>query len=164
MEHIFPFSRSYPETESTWSTARCRWRKPFDTWYYIVTCGRIYISFSSKSKATNNVFPKHSEIKSTWSINSSKEETVNCCMIVKIYLCSTLCKFFMWMVACGGAKSKEQTPQLTLLHWGRTVRSSCQSCFIKNHFLQILQYSQGKKTCVWFSFFILLRAFRLATF
>ena len=34
---IFPFSKSYPEIESTWSTAKCMRRKYFHTWYYIVT-------------------------------------------------------------------------------------------------------------------------------
>ena len=72
---ILPFSKSYTETESTWPTAKCRRRKSFDTWYYIVICATLCVRFSSKSKATN-VFPKHSEIQSKWSINSSKEEIV----------------------------------------------------------------------------------------
>ena len=36
---------------------------------------------------------------------------------------------------------KEQTPQLTLLYCGRTVRSS-RSCYIKKLFLKISQYPQ----------------------
>ena len=70
---ILPFSKSYPEVKSTWPTAKYRGRKSFDTWYYIVTCATFCVSFSPKSKAIN-VLPKHSEIQSTWPINSSKEE------------------------------------------------------------------------------------------
>ena len=55
---ILPFSKSYPEIESTWPTAKCRGRKSFDTWYYIVTCATLCVSFSSKSKAIN-IFPKY---------------------------------------------------------------------------------------------------------
>ena len=73
LHNILSFSKSYPELESKWPTAKCRGRKSFDTGYYIVTCAMLCISFSSKLKATN-VFPKHSEIESTWPINSSKEE------------------------------------------------------------------------------------------
>ena len=72
---IAAFSKSYPEIESTWTTAKCKERKSFDAWYYIVTCATLCVSFSPKSKA-NNVLPKHSKIQSTWPINSSKEEIV----------------------------------------------------------------------------------------
>ena len=58
MHRILPFSKSYPEIESTWPTAKCRGRKSFDTWYYIVTCTMLCVSFSSKLKAIN-VFPKY---------------------------------------------------------------------------------------------------------
>ena len=75
LHSILRFSTSYPEIESTWPTAKCRGRKSFDTWYYIVTCAMLCVSFSSKSKAIN-VFPKHSEIESLWPINSRKEEIV----------------------------------------------------------------------------------------
>ena len=52
-----PFSKLYPEIEGTWPTAKCRGRKSFDTWYYIVTCVTLCVFFSSKSKAIN-AFPK----------------------------------------------------------------------------------------------------------
>ena len=54
---IPPFSRSYPEIESTWPNAESIGRKSFDTRYYIITCVTRCVSFSSKSKAIN-VFPK----------------------------------------------------------------------------------------------------------
>ena len=44
--------------EHRWPTAKCKGRKSFDPWYYIVTCATLYVSFSPKLKATN-VFPKH---------------------------------------------------------------------------------------------------------
>ena len=75
LHNIFPFSKSYPEIENTWPNAKCRGRKSFDTWYYIVTCATLCVRFSSKSKATN-VFPKHSKIESRLSMNSNKEEIV----------------------------------------------------------------------------------------
>ena len=40
------------------SVAKCRGRNFFDTWYYIVICATLSVSFWSKLKATN-VFPKH---------------------------------------------------------------------------------------------------------
>ena len=78
LHDILPFSKSYPEIESTWPTTKCRGRKSFGMWYYIVTCAVLCGSFSSKSKAIYD-FPKHSEIESTWPINSSNEEIVLSC-------------------------------------------------------------------------------------
>ena len=46
---ILPFSKSKYETEGTCSTAKCRGRKSFDTWYHVVTCATLCPSF----------FPKH---------------------------------------------------------------------------------------------------------
>ena len=51
------FSETYSEIESTWSIAKCRERKFFDTQYYIVLCATFCVSFSSKLKA--NIFLKH---------------------------------------------------------------------------------------------------------
>ena len=73
---IFPFSKSCPEIESTWPTAKCNRRKSFDTWYYIVTCATLCVNFSSKSKPVNVFLKTYSQIKSTWPINSSKEAIV----------------------------------------------------------------------------------------
>ena len=58
LQGILPFSKSYPEIESIWPTAKWKARKSFDLWYYKVTCVSLCESFSSKSKAIN-VFPKH---------------------------------------------------------------------------------------------------------
>ena len=54
---ILPFSKSYREIESTWPTAKCRERKSFHKWYYLITCATLCVSFSSKSKAIY-IFPK----------------------------------------------------------------------------------------------------------
>ena len=55
---ILPFFKSYPEIESTWLTAKCRGKKYFDKWYYIVTFATLCVIFWSKSEAIN-VFPNH---------------------------------------------------------------------------------------------------------
>ena len=75
-------------------TAKCSLRKPFDTWYYIAICATLYLSFSSKSKATN-VFPKHilkSKVRDQ-SIQARKK--LFCHVMVKDYLCNVLCKVFI---------------------------------------------------------------------
>ena len=69
---ILSFSKWYPEIRSIWPTARCRGRKSI-TWYYIVTCATLCVSFSSKSKAI--IFPKHI-LKLKSPISLSKEEIV----------------------------------------------------------------------------------------
>ena len=90
--NILPFSRSYPEIESTWSTAKCSGRKSFDMWYYIVTCATLCVSFSSKSKAIND-FPKHFlKLKvCDQSIQARKKLFYH----VKNYLCNVSWKFLM---------------------------------------------------------------------
>ena len=109
LHSILLFFKSYPEIGSTWSTTKCRRRNSFDTWQYIVICATFCVSIPSKSKPTN-IFSKHSEIRSTWSINSSKEE-IFCHVIVKNYLCKVLCKSFLpKLSARGGAKSKNRRP------------------------------------------------------
>ena len=141
LHSILPFSKLYPEIESTWATTKCSKRRSFDMWYYIVTCATICVSFSSKSKAIN-VFPKHiSEIKSMWPINSSKKKLF-CHVIVKNYMCNILQKFFIKIESTWMCKIKKQTPQLTLCYCGRTVRSSQQRCCIRKLFFKTLQYPQ----------------------
>ena len=44
-------------------------------------------------------------------------------------------------------KSNNKTPQLTLLHFGRTVRSSHRKCSIKKHFLKTFAIFPGKNLC-----------------
>ena len=122
MHGIFPFSKSYPQIESTWSTAKCRRRKSFDT-YCIVICATVCVSFWSKSEASN-AFPKH-VLKSKargQSIQSRKK--LFCHMTVKNCFCSVSCKFFIKIVRTWRCAIKEQTPQLVLLYCSRTVRSS----------------------------------------
>ena len=53
LHNILPFSKSFPETESTWPTVKCRGSKSFDTSHYIVTCAMLCVSFSLKSKVIN---------------------------------------------------------------------------------------------------------------
>ena len=83
---ILPFSKSYPELESTWPTAKCRGRNSFDTWYYIVTCATLCVNFSSKLK-TINIFPKH--------ILKSKAKKLTCHVIPKNYLSNVSWKFLI---------------------------------------------------------------------
>ena len=127
--------------EHRWPTAKCKGRKSFDPWYYIVTCATLYVSFSPKLKATN-VFPKHI-LKSKardQSIQASKR--LFCHVIVKNYLCNVSWKFLIKIESTWRREIKEQAPQLTLLYRGRTVRSSHRRCCIRKLFLKILQYPQ----------------------
>ena len=86
--------QTYSETESSWSTARCRRRKSFDRWYYIVIGAMICVSFSSISKATN-VFLKHIlKLKACdQSIQATKK--LFCHVILQNYLCNFLHKFLI---------------------------------------------------------------------
>ena len=98
------------------------------------------LRFSSKSKAIN-VFPKHSEIESTWSIKSSKEKIVLSCDS-KNYLSNVWWKFLIKIESMWRRKIKEQTPQLTSLYRGTTIKSSHQRCCIRKQLLKILQDPQ----------------------
>ena len=130
---ILPFSKSYPEIESTWPTAKCRGRKSFDTWYYIVTCATLCVSFSSKSKAIN-VFPKHILKLKARDQSIQARKKLFCHVIVKNYLCNVSWKFLIKIESTWRREIKEQAPQLTLLYRGRTVRSSHQKCCIFKNF------------------------------
>ena len=138
---ILPFSKSYLEIESTWLATKSRGRKSFDTWYYIVTCTTLCVSFSSKSKAIN-VFPKHIlKLKARdQSIHARKK--LFCHVIVKNYLCNVSWKFLIKSESTWRRKIKEQVPQLTLLYHGRTIRSTCRRYCIRKLFLKFLQYPQ----------------------
>ena len=95
---ILPFSKSYLEIESTWSTAKCMERKSFDMWYYIVACATLCVSLSSKSEAIN-VFPKH--ILKLKAINSTRDQSTQARkkffyhVIVKNYLCNVSWRFLI---------------------------------------------------------------------
>ena len=113
-------------------------------WYVILLCYLCSVLckfLSSKSKATN-VFPKHI-LKSRArdkSIQARKKLFYH--VTVKNYLCNVLCKFLIRFESSWTREIKEQTPQLTLLSCGRTVRRSHQRFSIKKLFLIISQYPQ----------------------
>ena len=136
LHSILPFSKSYPQIESTWPTAKCRGRKSFDTWYYIVTCATLCVSFSSKSKAIN-VFPKHIlKLKAHYqSIQVRKK--LFCHVIIKNYFWNVSWKFLIKSESTWRRVIQQQAPQLTLLYYSRTVRSSHRMCCIRK------QYPQG---------------------
>ena len=99
----------------TWNwkqpTSKCSGRKSFDTWYYIVICATLCVSFSSKSKAIN-VFPKYI-LKSKardQSIQASKK--LFCHVIVKNYLCNVSWKFLIKIESTWRREIKEQEPHL----------------------------------------------------
>ena len=72
LHHIRRFSRSYRKIERTWSTAKCRGRKSFDTWY-LVTCATLCVSFY-RNRKQSMFFQTFSEIESTWPVNSSNQK------------------------------------------------------------------------------------------
>ena len=90
---ILPFSKSYTENKNTWPNTKCRERKCFDPWYYIVTCATLCVSFSSKSKAIN-IFPKQILKSKTRDQSTQKRKELFFHVIVKNYLCNVLWKFF----------------------------------------------------------------------
>ena len=138
---ILPFSKSYPKIESLWWTAKCRERKSFDTRYYIVVCATLCVSFSSKLKATN-VFPKHILKSKPRDQSIQARKKLFCHVIVKNYLCNVSREILIKIETTWRHEIKEQTPQLTLLYYGKTVRSSQRKCSLRKLFLKILQYPQ----------------------
>ena len=101
----------------------------------------LCLSFSSKSKAIN-VFPKHILKSKACHQSIQARKKLFCHMILKNYLSNVLCKFLI-KIESMWCKIKEQTPQLTLLYCGRTVRGSHQSCSIKKYFLENFAISTG---------------------
>ena len=136
LHDILPFSKSYPKIESTWSTAKCRQRKSYDTWHYIIICAMLHQNWIQLM-----FFQTYSEIERTWSINSSKEE-IDLTRHSKELLVQHLCKFLIKIGSTWRCKIKEQRPTLTLLYCSRTVRSSLWRCSIKKLIFKILQYPQ----------------------
>ena len=104
-----PFSRSYTEIESTWLTAKYPWRKSFGTWYYIVTCTTLCVTFSSKSKAIN-VFPKHILKWKACDQSNQGRKKLFCHVIVKNYLSNASWQFLIKSKVRRGAKSKNRHP------------------------------------------------------
>ena len=106
LQSILLFPESYPETESTWPTTKCKGRKYFDMWYYSYLCNTLRKYFI---KIESNCFPKHI-LKSNGgeqSIQASKK--LFCHVIVKNYLCSVSWKFLI-KIERGGTKSKNRHP------------------------------------------------------
>ena len=132
---ILPFSKSYPESDSPWPTAKCKGRKSFGTWYYIVTCATLCVSFSSKPKAIN-VFPKHILKLKARDQSIQTKKKLFCHVIVKKYLSNVPCKF---LIKIESTWRREQALQLTLLYHGRTVRSSHWRCCVRKLFLKMLE-------------------------
>ena len=132
--HHAPFSKSYPETESTRPTAKCRGRNSFDTWYYIVTlckfCVMLCVSFSLKSKAIN-VFPKHILKSKAGDQSNHARNKLFCQVMVKKYLSNVLLKILNKIKSTWRREIKEQAPQLTLLYRSGTVRTALEPIFKK---------------------------------
>ena len=74
-----------------------------------------------------------------------------CHVIVKNYLCNVLLKVLIKIESTRRREIKEQTPQLTLLYCGRTVRSSHWRSSVKKTVLKNFEISTGN-TCVGVSF------------
>ena len=136
---ILPFSKSYPEIESTWSTAERKRRMSSDTWYYIAICATLCVSFSPKSKSTN-AFLKHILKSKARDQSIEAMKKLFCHVTVNNYLCNALWSFRSKLKACGGTKSKNR--QLTLLCRGTTFKSSYRRCSIKKMYSKISQYPQ----------------------
>ena len=126
LHSILLFFKSYSEIETTLLTAKFRGRKSFDTWYHIVTFATLGVRFSSKSKGII-FFPKRDQ-----SIQAIKK--LFCYVIVKNYLCNVWWTFLIKIESTWRCEIKEQAPQLTLLHLGRTVRSSHRRCCIRKNY------------------------------
>ena len=107
---ILPFSKSFPEIESTWPTAKCKGRKSFDKLYYIITCATLCVNFSSKSN-TINVFPKHILKSKARNQSIQARNKFFYHVIVDIIICATFREsFWSKLKARGGAKSKNRHP------------------------------------------------------
>ena len=132
LHSILPLFKSYREIGSTWSTAKCRGKKSFDIWYYIVTLWKFYIK----------IYPKHILKPNARDQSIQARKKLFCHVIVKNYLCNVSWKFLIKIESTWRREIKEQAPQLTLLYRGRTVRSSHRRCCIRKLFLKILQYPQ----------------------
>ena len=70
-----------------------------------------------------------------------------CHVIIKNYLCNVLCKCLIKFESMWRYEIKEQIPQMTLLYYGRTVRSSHRMFFIKKLFLKFRNI-QKKHLCL----------------
>ena len=124
-----------------WSTAKCRRRKSSDMWDYIVISATLFVSFLSKSKATN-VFSKHILKSKACDKSIQARKKLFCHVIIKNYLCNVLRKFLIKFESTWRREIKEQALQLTLLYCGRTVRSSHRRFCIKKAVLKAVLYKK----------------------
>ena len=129
---IVPFSKSYPEIESTWSTASAGF---WHITYYIAICATLCVSFWSKSKATD-VFPKNILKSKARDKSIQARKKWYCHVTVKNYFCYVLWKFLIKIESTWRREIKEQAPQLTLFYCGRTARSSHRRWSIKKAVLK----------------------------
>ena len=109
LHNILLFSKSYSEIESTWPTAKCRGRKSFDTWYYIVNCVTLCVNLSSKSKAIN-VFSEHIPKLKARDQSIQARKKLFCHVIIKNYLCNFSWKFLIKSESAWRRKIKKQAP------------------------------------------------------
>ena len=104
--HCFlPFSKSYPEIDSTWSTAKCRRRMSFDTRYCIVYLCNALCEFSLNRNQLiffQNIIWNRRHV-----INQFKQGR-NC-------LFNVFCKFLIKIESTWRREIKEQTGDLTAL-------------------------------------------------
>ena len=110
----------------------------------------------------NYCFSKiYSEIKSTWPVKSSNEETDSSRDSEELFEQRFVKVFWSKSKAHGRSEIKEQAPQLTLLCHGRTVRNSHRRCCIRKLFLKICNIH--RKHLHWSLFLKNLQTFRHAT-
>ena len=132
---ILSFSKSYPETESPWPTAKCRERKSFDMWYLII-CATLCVIFSSKSVT------KHILISQACDQSIQTRKKLFCHVIVNNYLCNVSCEFLYQNRKQLEAWNQRTNTPADFIYCGTTFRSSHWRCSIKKLFLKISQYSQ----------------------
>ena len=130
---ILSSSKSYPEIESTWSTASASEESILTRDITQVFVQRFVYVFHKT----------YSDIESTWSISSSKEKLL-CRVIVKNYLRNVLCKFLIKIESMWRREIEEQAPQPTLLCCGSTIRSNYRKCYIRKAVLKKFSTFTGK--------------------
>ena len=105
---VLPFSKSYPKIESTWPTAKCRGRKSFDTWYYIVTCATLCVRSLPKLNRIN-VFPKYILKSKARDQLIQARKNFFCHVIVKDSLCNVLWQFMGKVESTWKSKSRRSS-------------------------------------------------------
>ena len=130
-------------------------------WHVILhsKCATLCVSFSSKSKVIKCFSKTYSEIKSTWSINSSKEELVLSRDSKELFV-QRFMKVLIKIENMWRREIKEQAPEVTLQYCGKTIRSSHWGCCTRKLFLKFCN-THRKHLCL--SLFLkMLQTFRPA--